>query len=88
MRLIGDLSHDIKKMLTRIYKKSKHHQTRERAKCLLLSFEGKRMSELMEALVQPDCKESLKALAGKLFGHFIAKTLKSLWCKPFESFLN
>jgi transposase len=48
MRLIRDLSYDAQKMLARVYKKSKHHQTRERAKCLLLSFEGKRISELME----------------------------------------
>jgi transposase len=48
MRRICDLNYDTQKMLRKIYKKSKNHQTRERAKCLLLSFEGKNISELMK----------------------------------------
>lgn len=48
MKFICDLSWDTKKMLERIYKESKHHQTRQRAKCLLLSFKGMPIKELMK----------------------------------------
>ncbi|GCA85544.1 hypothetical protein MiHa_03528 [Microcystis aeruginosa NIES-2522] len=33
-------------MLERIYRASKHHQVRERAKCILLSFQGTTIEEL------------------------------------------
>ncbi|BAG04593.1 unknown protein [Microcystis aeruginosa NIES-843] len=33
MRLIRDLNPESQKMLERIYRASKHHQVRERAKC-------------------------------------------------------
>ena len=36
MRFIRDLSWETQKMLERIYRYSEHHQTRQRAKCLLL----------------------------------------------------
>jgi hypothetical protein len=39
MRLIRDLNPESQKMLERIYRASKHHQVRERAKCILLSFQ-------------------------------------------------
>jgi transposase len=48
MKFICDLSWDTKKMLERIYKQSKHHQTRQRAKCLLLSLKGTPIKELMK----------------------------------------
>ncbi|TRU15685.1 MAG: IS630 family transposase, partial [Microcystis sp. Msp_OC_L_20101000_S702] len=40
MRFIRDLNPESQKMLERIYRASKHHQVRERAKCILLSFQG------------------------------------------------
>lgn len=48
MRFIRDLNYDSEKMLARIYKASQHHQVRERAKCLLLSYQGKTIAELMK----------------------------------------
>lgn len=48
MRLIRELSYENEKMLNRIYKESRHHQVRERAQCLLLSFQGKSIAELMK----------------------------------------
>lgn len=48
MRLIRDLSYDNEKMLSRIYAESKHHQVRERAQCLLLSYRGKTIAELIK----------------------------------------
>lgn len=48
MRFIRDLSWESQKMLKRIYRESKHHQVRERAKCLLLSFQGCTIEELMK----------------------------------------
>ena len=46
MRLIRDLNPESQKMLERIYRASKHHQVRERAKCILLSFQGTTIEEL------------------------------------------
>ncbi|MHC5722303.1 MAG: helix-turn-helix domain-containing protein, partial [Nostoc sp.] len=34
--------------LNRIYKQSSHYQVKQRAHCILLSYEGKTISELME----------------------------------------
>jgi transposase len=48
MKFICGLSWETQKMLERIYKQSKHHQTRQRAKCLLLSFKGTPIKELMK----------------------------------------
>jgi hypothetical protein len=48
MRYIRDLSWETQKMLERIYRYSEHHQTRQRAKCLLLSFQGTAIKELMK----------------------------------------
>jgi len=48
MRFIRDLSWETQKMLERIYRYSEHHQTRQRAKCLLLSFQGTAIKELMK----------------------------------------
>lgn len=48
MRLIRDLSNESEKMLARIYTESKHHQVRERAKCLLLSYQGTTITELVK----------------------------------------
>jgi transposase len=48
MKIIGDLSWETQKMLERIYKESQHHQTRQRAKCLLLSLKGTPIKELMK----------------------------------------
>lgn len=48
MRFIRDLSWESQKMLERIYRESKHHQVRQRAKCLLLSFQGATIEELMK----------------------------------------
>ena len=40
MRFIRGLSKDTIKILERIYKSSRHHQTRQRAQCCLLSYKG------------------------------------------------
>jgi len=48
MRLIRDLSYENEKMLNRIYTESRHHQVRERAQCLLLSYQGKTIAELIK----------------------------------------
>jgi transposase len=47
MRFIRDLSRETQKVLKRIYKESRHHQVRQRAQCILLSFQGLTMKELM-----------------------------------------
>jgi transposase len=47
MRFIRDLSRETEKMLERIYRQSKHHQVRSRAQCLILSFRGVRIKQLM-----------------------------------------
>lgn len=48
MRFIKDLTVDTIKLLNRIYKQSSHYQVKQRAHCILLSYEGKTISELME----------------------------------------
>lgn len=48
MRFIRDLTFDTAKLLERIYKQSVHYQVRQRAHCILLSYEGKRIAELIE----------------------------------------
>lgn len=47
MRFIRDLSRETEKMLKRIYKESKYHQVRARAHCLILSFQGITIKQLM-----------------------------------------
>ncbi len=48
MRFIKDLTIDTIKLLNRIYKQSSYYQVKQRAHCILLSYEGKTISELME----------------------------------------
>lgn len=48
MRFIRDLTVDTIKLLNRIYKQSSHYQVQQRSHCILLSYEGARISELME----------------------------------------
>ncbi|MFB2833255.1 IS630 family transposase, partial [Aerosakkonemataceae cyanobacterium BLCC-F167] len=43
MRFIRDLTPETIKLLQRIYKQSAHYQVRERAHCILLSYQGKRI---------------------------------------------
>lgn len=40
MRFIQDLSPDTRNLLQRLYKESQHHRVRQRAHCILLSFQG------------------------------------------------
>ena len=47
MRLIRDLSRETEKMLERLYRESRHHQVRARAQCLILSFRGITIKQLM-----------------------------------------
>ena len=47
MRFIKNLTLDTI-LLNRIYKQSSHYQVKQRAHCILLSNEGKTISELME----------------------------------------
>lgn len=47
MRFIRDLSRETQRILKRIYKQSRHHQVRQRAQCILLSFQGLTLKELM-----------------------------------------
>ncbi len=48
MRFIRDLNVDTAKLLRRICKQSVHYQVRQRAHCILLSYEGKTIPELIE----------------------------------------
>jgi transposase len=48
MRFIRDLSPETQHLLRRGYKESQHHRVRQRAHCILLSFEGKTTTELMD----------------------------------------
>ena len=48
MRYITNLSYDTLKLLNCIYKKSKSHEVRQRAHCILLSFKGYSISQLVE----------------------------------------
>ena len=47
MGFIRDLTFDTAKLLERIYKQSVHYQVRQRAYCILLSYEGKTIHELI-----------------------------------------
>lgn len=46
MRFIQDLSYETTNLLYRIYQKSKHHRVRQRAQCILLSYQGYTTNEL------------------------------------------
>ena len=46
MRFIQDLSPETIPLLQKIYKKSKYHRVRQRAQCLLLSYQGYTIKEL------------------------------------------
>ena len=48
MRYIKGLTKDTLKLLKRIYKQSKYYQVRQRAHCIKLSYQGYKISELME----------------------------------------
>lgn len=48
MRLVRDLSLETQKILKRIYQDSQHHLVRQRAQCILLSFQGWSMSQLIQ----------------------------------------
>jgi transposase len=48
VRFIQDLSLETQKLLRRLYKHSQHHRVRQRAHCLLLSFQGMTTKELMK----------------------------------------
>ncbi|GFE72226.1 IS630 family transposase [Chroococcus sp. FPU101] len=48
MKFISDLSPETINMLKRIYKQSKHHKVRQRAHCILLSFQGYSFVQLMK----------------------------------------
>lgn len=48
MRFVRDLSEETQEILGRIYKQSQHHLARQRAQCILLSFQGWTMPELMQ----------------------------------------
>ncbi len=47
MRYIKGLTKDTSKLLKRIYKQSQYHQVRQRAHCILLSYQKYKISELM-----------------------------------------
>src|SRR5262245_29607874 len=48
MRFMHDLSPETQRLFRRCYKESKHHRVRQRAHCILLSFEGRTTTDLME----------------------------------------
>ena len=48
MRVVRDLSMETQRILKRIYKDSQHHLVRQRAQCILLSFQGWSMSQLIQ----------------------------------------
>ena len=48
MRFVRELSGETQKVLGRIYKESKHHLVRQRAQCILLSFQGWTMPQLIQ----------------------------------------
>lgn len=45
-RFIDNLSYDTTTLLQRVYQKSKHHRVRQRAQCILLSYQGYTTNEL------------------------------------------
>jgi transposase len=46
MRYIQGLGNETSKLLQRVYKESQHHQVRQRAQCILLSYQGHTTKEL------------------------------------------
>ncbi|PAX60071.1 IS630 family transposase [Brunnivagina elsteri] len=48
MRFIKGLAQDTLKLLERIHKQSKHHQVRQRAQCIKLSYQGYQINDLMK----------------------------------------
>ncbi len=48
MRYIKGLTKDTSKLLKRIYKQSQYHQVRQRAHCILLSYQKYKISELIK----------------------------------------
>src|SRR6185436_12202847 len=48
MRFIHDLSPETQRLLWRCYKESKHHRVRQRAHCILLSFDGRTTTDLVD----------------------------------------
>lgn len=50
MRYIKGISAESSKMLTRIYRQSQYYQVRQRAQCILLSYEGYSISQLINIL--------------------------------------
>lgn len=48
MRFIQDLSPETQSILRRLHKQSQHHRVRQRAHCILLSFQGMTTNELMK----------------------------------------
>jgi transposase len=50
MRFISRLGYETKKLLKTIEKKSKYYQVRNRAKCILLSYEGYEINQLINIL--------------------------------------
>lgn len=47
MRFIKDVTWDTAKLLERIYKHSTHYKFRQRSHCIVLSYKGKNIQELM-----------------------------------------
>ncbi len=47
-RLVEELSPETEKLLRRIQKESRHYQVRQRAHCILLSFEGFTIEQLIK----------------------------------------
>lgn len=47
MRFIQNLSPETVRLLKRIYRQSRHHQVRQRAHCMVLSFQGFTLAQLM-----------------------------------------
>src|SRR5437870_11672833 len=50
MRFIQGLSHETTQLLQRMYTHSEHHRVRQRAHCVLLSFQGYTRKELVHIL--------------------------------------
>ena len=48
MRFVEDISPETLSMLQRIYKQSKHHRVRQRAHCIVLSFQRSTTTELLK----------------------------------------
>jgi hypothetical protein len=46
MRFIQGLSHETTKLLHKVYKESKYHQVRQRAQCILRSYQGYMINEV------------------------------------------